>query len=45
VRLPARLHFAHYFRLGGFADRLRAILAGGHFGPIGRIVPTASADA
>jgi len=45
VRLPARLHFAHYFRLGGFADRLRTILAGGHFGPIGRIVPAASVGA
>ena len=45
VRLPARLHFAHYFRLSGFADRLRTILSGGSFGPIGRIVPTASAGA
>ncbi len=45
VRLPARLHFAHYFRIGGFADRLRAILSGGHFGPIGRIVPAAPAGA
>ncbi len=26
VRLPARLHFAHYFRLGGFRNRLREIL-------------------
>jgi len=43
VRLPARLHFAHYFRLGGFADRLRTILSGGRFGPIGRIAPAASA--
>jgi polysaccharide deacetylase family protein (PEP-CTERM system associated) len=41
VRLPARLHFAHYFRIGGFADRLRTILSEGHFGPIGRIVPAA----
>ena len=45
VRLPARLHFAHYFRIDGFADRLRTILSGGHFGPIGRIVPAASAGA
>ena len=45
VRLPARLHFAHYFRIGGFADRLRTILSGGHFGPIGRIVPAAPAGA
>ena len=29
--------FAHYFRLGGFGDRLRAILSGGRFGPIGAI--------
>ncbi len=34
VRLPASLHFAHYFRLGGFRDRLRSILAGASFGPI-----------
>ena len=45
VRLPARLHFAHYFRIGGFADRLRTILSGGHFGPIGRIAPAAPAGA
>ena len=44
VRLPARLHFAHYFRMDGFAERLRAILSGASFGPIGRIVPTASAN-
>ena len=35
VRLPARLHFAHYFRLSGFADRLREVLAGATFGRIG----------
>jgi polysaccharide deacetylase family protein (PEP-CTERM system associated) len=34
VRLPASLHFAHYFRLQGFRDRLRSILAGSAFGPI-----------
>ena len=45
VRLPARLHFAHYFRIGGFADRLRTILSEGHFGPIGRIVPAALGSA
>lgn len=33
TRLPARQHFAHYFRLSGFADRLREIL---------RIVPFTS---
>jgi len=35
VRLPAGLHFAHYFRLGGFRHRLRAVLAGAAFGRIG----------
>lgn len=35
VRLPARLRFAHYFRLNGFQDRLRIILKSGSFGPIG----------
>ena len=41
VRLPAGLRFAHYFRLAGFADRLRAISSGGRFGPIGAIAPAA----
>jgi polysaccharide deacetylase family protein (PEP-CTERM system associated) len=31
VRLPAALHFAHYFRLDGFASRLREVLAGASF--------------
>ena len=35
VRLPARLHFAHYFRLGGFRERLRRDPPGAPFGPIG----------
>ena len=35
VRLPARLHFAHYFRLSGFGDRLRDVLAGATFGRMG----------
>jgi polysaccharide deacetylase family protein (PEP-CTERM system associated) len=35
VRLPPRLHFAHYFRLRGFRGRLQQILAGAAFGPIG----------
>jgi polysaccharide deacetylase family protein (PEP-CTERM system associated) len=43
VRLPARLQFAHYFRLTGFADRLRTVLVGARFGPIGQVVPIASA--
>jgi polysaccharide deacetylase family protein (PEP-CTERM system associated) len=45
VRLPARLAFAHYFRLSGFGARLRSILTSGHFGPIGRIEPPATAPA
>jgi hypothetical protein len=43
VRLPAALHFAHYFRLGGFRERLQAILLDGRFGPMGRIAPPAQA--
>jgi len=35
VRLPARLHFAHYFRLSGFRARLDEVLAGASFGRIG----------
>jgi len=35
VRLPARLHFAHYFRLSGFRERLRDILRAAPFGCIG----------
>jgi len=38
VRLPAAKHFAHYFRLHGFAARLEAILKGTTFGPIGPLV-------
>jgi hypothetical protein len=34
VRLPASLHFAHYFRLGGFRHRLRSILRSSSFGPV-----------
>jgi polysaccharide deacetylase family protein (PEP-CTERM system associated) len=45
VRLPVRLAFAHYFRLSGFASRLRSILSRGRFGPIGRIGPAATAPA
>jgi peptidoglycan-N-acetylglucosamine deacetylase len=32
VRLPARLHFAHYFRLSGFRRRLHDILRAAPFG-------------
>jgi polysaccharide deacetylase family protein (PEP-CTERM system associated) len=34
VSLPLTLHFAHYFRLGGFRDRLREIVAGAEFGSL-----------
>jgi polysaccharide deacetylase family protein (PEP-CTERM system associated) len=37
VRLPAAQHFAHYFRLSGFAGRLKAILRGAAFGPLGPV--------
>src|SRR5262249_4360054 len=39
IRLPARLQFAHYFRLGGFANRLREVLQRASFGPIGAMTP------
>jgi polysaccharide deacetylase family protein (PEP-CTERM system associated) len=35
VRLPARLQFAHYFRLNGFRERLHDILRAAPFGCIG----------
>jgi polysaccharide deacetylase family protein (PEP-CTERM system associated) len=35
VRLPAGIRFAHYFRLDGFAARLKTILEGATFGPMG----------
>jgi polysaccharide deacetylase family protein (PEP-CTERM system associated) len=35
VRLPARLRFAHYFRLDGFRQRLVSVLREGNFGPLG----------
>jgi hypothetical protein len=38
VTLPVRLHFAHYFRLNGFKDRLREVLAGATFGRIGDVL-------
>jgi peptidoglycan-N-acetylglucosamine deacetylase len=34
VALPAGLRFAHYFRLDGFRERLRAIVRGARFGPL-----------
>ena len=33
VRLPASLHFAHYFHLDGFRNRLQSILGSASFGP------------
>ena len=35
VRLPAKNQFAHYFRLGGFRERLREVLGAVPFGCIG----------
>jgi polysaccharide deacetylase family protein (PEP-CTERM system associated) len=35
VQLPARLRFAHYFRLSGFGARLNEVLGGAAFGGIG----------
>jgi peptidoglycan-N-acetylglucosamine deacetylase len=34
IALPARLRFAHYFRLDGFRERLRTILHNAAFGPL-----------
>jgi polysaccharide deacetylase family protein (PEP-CTERM system associated) len=34
VSLPPRLRFAHYFRLGGFRERLAAVLSTGDFGAL-----------
>jgi polysaccharide deacetylase family protein (PEP-CTERM system associated) len=34
VALPVRQRFGHYFRLGGFRNRLAAVLRGGDFGAI-----------
>jgi peptidoglycan-N-acetylglucosamine deacetylase len=42
VRLPARLQFAHYFRLSGFGDRLRQVVAGASFGCIGDMAPVSA---
>jgi peptidoglycan-N-acetylglucosamine deacetylase len=37
VALPPRLRFAHYFRLDGFAERLRTVIRAAPFGPLSRI--------
>ena len=42
VRLPARLQFAHYFRLSGFGDRLRQVVEGATFGRIGDMAPVSA---
>ena len=34
VALPVRLRFAHYFRLGGFRDRLKEVMRHPGFGPL-----------
>jgi len=39
VKLPARLQFAHYFRLSGFGRRLEEVLRHGSFGRIGDMTP------
>jgi polysaccharide deacetylase family protein (PEP-CTERM system associated) len=39
VKLPARLQFAHYFRLSGFGRRLKEVLEHGSFGRIGDMTP------
>jgi polysaccharide deacetylase family protein (PEP-CTERM system associated) len=39
VHLPPRLYFAHYFRLAGFAERLREIVRRITFGPLVQVTP------
>jgi polysaccharide deacetylase family protein (PEP-CTERM system associated) len=39
VKLPARLQFAHYFRLSGFGRRLGEVLGHGSVGCIGDMTP------
>lgn len=39
VALPARLRFAHYFRLNGFQQRLRTVLRHGDFGALADLPP------
>ena len=41
VQLPARLRFAHYFRLSGFGPRLNEVLSGASFGTIGDFLSAA----
>ncbi len=42
IALPPRLRFAHYFRLNGFAGRLRQILARAPFGSIDAALSSSS---
>jgi polysaccharide deacetylase family protein (PEP-CTERM system associated) len=42
VRLPAALHFAHYFRLSGFRERLRQVVESTAFGCIGDMAMSSS---
>ena len=44
VPLPLGLRFAHYFRLDGFAGRLRTILRGASFGPLQAAISCAGSD-
>ncbi len=44
VPLPAKLRFAHYFRLDGFLGRLRTILRGASFGPLQAVASRAGSD-
>jgi polysaccharide deacetylase family protein (PEP-CTERM system associated) len=39
VRLSPKTHFAHYFRLEGFRNRLQSILNSAPFGPMGSLAP------
>lgn len=43
VSLPWRLRFAHYFRLEGFAGRLRAVLRDGRFEPLESVASSVTA--
>jgi len=44
VRLPVSIHFAHYFRLHGFRQRLRSILKSATFGPISSLAHDTAAQ-
>ncbi len=41
VRLPVRLHFAHYFRLSGFINRLRTLLRTASFSTLEKVAHAA----